>query len=232
MIISILFNLKRFLSKLKRSYQSDIKYRRIGLTEIDQHNIRDECYGALWDKETGFQIKNIYQHINTHFSLEDRMKYLDKIHESIKRKWNDQTINPYHHDLYVPLEATYKRDRITFNGVSRIWTKFAGGSALGPTHLAVGAGTSPTTDDMTALENQSAIETLGSDASMSASGSVIRFQGTFDILEPTFTMSEVGVLAGDPGGILVARALFDNPLQHDYGENYPSADYAIYTLTA
>lgn len=150
----------------------------------------------------------------------------------MRRKYNDQTIDPYHHDLYIPLEVSYRQDRVTFNGVSRIWNRFAGGSALGPTHLAVGAGSSNTTDDMTALEDQRAIESLGDDATMSASGSVIRFQGTFDILEDTFTMSEVGVLAGDPGGILIGRALFDNPLLHEYGENYPSADYAIYTLTS
>ena len=163
---------------------------------------------------------------------QEKLRFVNDIHEAIKRKYNDQTLDPYHCDLPIPLDANYKRDMITFNGVALIWSRFAGSSEIGPTHMAVGHGNSLTTDDTNALEFQNAIESLTGNASMTPSGAVLRFQGTFDILEETFLMSEVGVFAGNPGGVMIARTLFDNPLLHTYGENYPSADYAIHTLTS
>lgn len=229
--------LKRWiLLSIWRYYQNNLKNHKLAKIPADQHLIQDEAYSALWDVHTGYQIRRWNRYYNEHplsvNNYESKLRHMNDIHEAIKRKYNDQTLDKYHCDLPIPLEANYKKDMITFNGVSLIWSRFAGSSEVGPTHMAVGHGTSATTDATTSLELQNAIESLTGNASMSPSGAVLRFQGTFDILEETFLMSEVGILAGDPGGILVARTLFDNPLQHVYGENYPSADYAIHTLTS
>lgn len=227
--------IKRWLFlRFLRWYRNSVKDHKLARIPVDQHLIQDEAYTALWDSKTGYQIRrwNNYYNQNPTNTYQEKLRHMNDIHEAIKRKYNDQTLDKYHCDLPIPLAANYKKDRITFNGVSLIWSRFAGSSEIGPTHMAVGHGTSVTTDDMTALEFQNAIESLTGNASMTASGAVLRFQGTFDILEETFLMSEVGVFAGDPGGVLISRTLFDDPLIHTYGENYPSADYAIHTLTA
>lgn len=225
--------------KFLRWYLDNIKDHKLAKVPIDQHIIMDETFAALWNKTEGQEIRDTTQKINDiinnprHPAFRNeqlRHDFMSKVHDSIVRKYNDQSLDPR---LYFePQDVRYKKDRITFDGVSLIWSRFAGSSEVGPTHLAVGHGTSPTTDDMSALEFENAIESLTGNASMQASGAVLRFQGTFDILEETFVMSEVGVFAGNPGGIMVARTLFTDPLTHEYGENYPSADYAIHTLTS
>lgn len=222
------------LLSIYRYYLNHVKNHKLAKIPIDQHLIQDETYTALWDPQTGYLIRkwNKYYNQNPQNTTVEKLRHMNDIHTAIKRKYNDQTMDKYHCDLPIPLEANYKKDRITFNGVSLIWSKFAGSSEIGPTHMAVGHGTSQTTDATAALELQNAIESLTGNASMAPSGAVLRFQGTFDILEETFLMTEVGILAGNPSGVLIARTLFDDPLQHTYGENYPSADYAIHTLTS
>lgn len=222
-----------------RWYYNNIKDHKLAKVPIDQHIIMDETYSALWNKKEGAEIRKTTNLINSVLTNERhpafkmyriREAHMKKVHDSIERKYNDQTLDP--RIYYEPQDVRYKKDRITFNGVSLIWSRFAGSSEIGPTHLAVGHGTSTATDDMAALEFQNAIESLTGNASMQASGATLRFQGTFDILEETFLMSEVGVFAGNPGGVLIARTLFNDALLHTYGENYPSADYAIHTLTS
>ena len=229
---------KWIFKKLLRYYRNEIKNYRLKPVLIDQHQIIDECYSCLWDPKVGSLIRRQYQFINNpinNVSLTDKIHFSNRIHESMKRRYNDQTLpeNPDNNlGYFKPLEAEFRRDRMTFNGVARIWSRYSGSSELPPTHIGVGHGSGQTNDDSSALEDEDSYEALDGNGSMTPSGSIIRFQATFDILVPTFLMREVGIFAGHPDGQLQARALFENPLQHTYGENYPGSDYTIYTLTA
>lgn len=76
---------------------------------------------------------------------------------------------------------------------------------------------------------------FSNDGYINSLNKLIRFQMTFDILEDSFDVKEIGLFnnGNDNTGPMISRTTFyDDPVSHVYGENYWTSSYIIATLSA
>lgn len=204
--------------------------------QIDFWQFYDEGYTATWDKKTGDAIKKrIHAVRNGLLTDSEAFVYLRTLDDVTQRKYFDKTIDYHKYSGLVPLQGSYKKDKITTYGLSLFCGLIVQKNVIPPTNMAVGDGELTDTDDyMDILAAEQIRYKFAESGYMNSLNKLIRFQMTFDILEDSLTVREIGLFNNDNAntGPLIARTTFENPVSHVYGENYFTASYIISTLSA
>lgn len=203
---------------------------------IDFFSLIDQGFVATWDKNTGQAIKRrINAAKNGMLSDHQVFQYLKKIDEVTIRKYEDKTIDYHKYDGLIPLEGSYKYDKMTTYGLSLFCSLIVQKNVIPVTNMAAGDGTVTDTDDyMDILAAEQVRYKFSDNGYINSLNKLIRFQMTFDILEDSFDVTEIGLFNVDTSntGPMISRTTFDDPVEHIYGENYFTASYIITTLSA
>lgn len=198
---------------------------------FDSYKLVDESFMASWDYDDGQRILKINQAAREgQIPAQEAFRFYSDMETAIKRKWNDQAI----HDFMIPIEASYKFDKLTDYGLSLICALAVGKNASLVSHMGVGDGTGTTFDYQDTLYAEKLRYSIGEKGYYDSLGKTIRFHVTYDVMEPSYTFSEVGLFNNSTlgAGPLIARAVFDPAVSHTSGQNYITANYLISTLSA
>lgn len=203
---------------------------------IDFVSLVDQGFVATWDKNTGAAIK---KRINAAragvLSEHQAFKYLKVLDEVTIRKYEDKTIDYHKYDGLIPLEGSYKYDKMTTYGLSLFCSLIVQKNVTPVTNMAAGDGAITETDDyMDILAAEQIRYKFSDNGYINSLNKLIRFQMTFDILEDSFDVKEIGLFNVDTAntGPMIARTTFDPGVSHVYGENYFTSSYIITTLSA
>ncbi|MDR4490788.1 MAG: hypothetical protein R2685_07790 [Candidatus Nitrosocosmicus sp.] len=203
---------------------------------IDFWSLYDEGYTATWDRKTGEAIKKRINAVKAGLITDsEAFVYLRNLDEVTQRKYYDKTIDYHKYNGLIPLEGSYKKDKITTYGLSLFCGLIVQKNVIPPTNMAAGDGEVADTDDyMDILASEQVRYKFSDNGYMNSLNKLIRFQMTFDILEDSFTVKEIGLFNVDTAntGPMISRTTFDPGVDHVYGENYFTASYLIATLSA
>lgn len=203
---------------------------------IDFFSLVDQGFIATWDKNTGQAIKKRIDAARSGVLTEHQaFKYLKTLDEVTIRKFEDQTIDYHKYDGLVPLEGAYKFDKMTTYGLSLFCSLIVQKNVTPVTNMAAGDGTITDTDDyMDILAAEQVRYKFSDNGYINSLNKLIRYQMTFDILEDSFDVLEIGLFNVDTAntGPMIARTTFDPGVEHVYGENYFTSSYIITTLSA
>lgn len=221
--------LKWYRSKDKKSLQEPNK-------PFDYFSLIDQGFVATWDKNTGAAIKRRIDAARAGVLSEHQaFNYLKTLDEVTLRKYEDQTIDYHKYNGLIPLEGSYKYDKLTTYGLSLFCSLLVQKNVIPVTNMAVGDGDLATTDDyMDILAAEQIRYKFSDNGYINSLNKLIRYQMTFDILEDSLTVKEMGLFNVDTAntGPMIARTTFDPGVEHVYGENYFTASYIITTLSA
>lgn len=225
-----------FWYKLLNWSRSGGRRKSIQQEKIDFFSLVDQGFIASWDKNTGQAIKRRMDAARAGILSEhEAFTYLKKIDEVTIRKFEDQTIDHYKYDGLIPLDGAYKYDKMTTYGLSLFCSLITQKNVIPVTNMAAGDGSETETDDyMDILAAEQVRYKFSSDGYINSINKLIRYQMTFDILEESFTVKEIGLFNVDTAntGPMIARTTFDPGVEHVYGENYFTSSYIITTLSA
>lgn len=203
---------------------------------IDFFSLVDQGFVASWDKRTGAVIKRRMAAARQGLLTDvQTFNYLRKLDEVTVRKFEDQTIDYYKYDGLIPLEGAYKYDKLTTYGLSLFCSLIVQKNVIPVTNMAAGDGEIEETDDyMDILADEQVRYKFSDNGYINSLNKLIRFQMTFDILEDSFTVKEIGLFNNDNTntGPMISRTTFDPGVEHVYGENYFTSSYIITTLSA
>ena len=203
---------------------------------IDFFSLVDQGFVATWDKNTGQAIKKRIDAARAGvLSDHQAFRYLKTLDEVTLRKYEDQTIDYHKYDGLIPLEGSYKYDKMTTYGLSLFCSLIVQKNVIPVTNMAAGDGDLETTDDyMDILAAEQIRYKFSDNGYINSLNKLIRYQMTFDILEDSFTVKEIGLFNVDTAntGPMIARTTFDPGVEHVYGENYFTCSYIITTLSA
>jgi hypothetical protein len=198
----------------------------------DKAKFLDEGFLASWDLHAGERISKITKAARLGY-LDDitASKYFDDINDSIRRTWNDQTLQP---QQIAPIEASYKYDKITDYGLSLFCSLIVGKSVPYISHMGIGDGSGATYDYQDTLYAEKVRYAFGDEGYINSLGRTLRFHMTYDIMLASATYTEIGLFNNPNIGVgpLVARSTFDPGVIHTSGFNYITGSYLISTLSA
>ncbi len=187
--------------------------------------LQDNTYVATFDKKTGQTIKQLLE-----MSRLKKYNFLSPIHRGIKRKWNGQHTNP--EKEFEPIAVQYKRDKVTMEGMEIFNQNIMLQAQIKLAYMAVGSGTATTYANQQALQSEVARANMDSTGFMRAEGLFLMWENIFDTLVPSFACSEVGVFDSASGGVMAARALLGQSVNHDYGNDWLYVQFFISTLSS
>lgn len=198
----------------------------------DDVRLVDEGFLASWDEDTGERIKNITHGARLGYYDDVYVaKFFDNLNDSIKRKYNDQTLKP---EQVEPLEASYKYDKITDYGLSLFCALIVGKSAPLISHMGIGDGAGDSYDYQDTLYAEKVRLAFTDQGYINSLGRTLRFHMTYDIMMASATFTEIGLFNNPNLGVgpLIARSVFDPGVEHVSGFNYITGSYLITTLSA
>lgn len=198
----------------------------------DTYKITDESFLATWNYEDGQKILKINEAARAgQLTPEEVFRFHEDMEKTIRARWNDKRSG---FEFVEPMDVSYKFDKITDYGLSLFCALAVGKSATPVSHMGIGDGSGATFDYQDVLYAEKLRYALGEKGYFDALGRTIRFHVTYDIMEPSYTFTELGLFNNPtPGaGPLVARAVFDPGVSHTSGVNYITANYLISTLSA
>lgn len=203
---------------------------------VDFYSLVDMGFSATWDKQTGQAIKKRMQAMREgKLSESQAFTFLCLLDDVTRRKYEDKTIDYHKYQGLIPLQGSYKYDKLTSYGLS----VFCGlavqkASAIPPTHMAAGDGTGDTEDYSDILVHERSRYSFSEGGYFNSLNKTIRYNMTFDILEPTYDVTEIGLFNNGSNNVgpMISRTTFDNPIEHVYAENYFTVSYLIIAISA
>lgn len=217
---------KWFNLKYKKPHQSNL---------IDYFSLVDKGITATWDLKTGQDIQRKMKAAREGLLSEiEAMEFLNLLDDVSQRKFNDQTINSIKYDGFIPLNSSYKYDKITSYGLSLMCALIVQKNVAPITNMAAGEGSGDTEDYQDLLINERCRNLFAESGYINSLNKTMRFNMTFDILEPTFNVREIGLFNVDDDnlGPMISRTIFVPAVEHIYQENYFTASYLITTLSS
>ncbi|MDN5844791.1 MAG: hypothetical protein L0H53_00780 [Candidatus Nitrosocosmicus sp.] len=203
---------------------------------FDFFSLIDQGLVASWDAKTGINIKRMMDASRMGLLPDQEVfGFLTMLDDVTARKYNDQTIDSHKYDGYIPLQGAYKYDKVTTYGLSLFCALIIQkSSAIPATHMAAGDGVGATQDYDDILVSEQIRYKFADNGYINNLNKVIRFHMIFDILEPTFTVKEIGMfnVATANTGPMISRTTFDPGIVHEYGENFFTSSYLIITLSS
>jgi hypothetical protein len=198
----------------------------------DFYKLVDEGYIATWDKTTGRHIR--YKTLAARLGYVNEVEmfnFLTLLDSNVKRKWNDQKTG---YELFEPMAASYKYDKITDYGLSLFCAAIVGKPIQHVSHMGIGDGAGPTYDYQDVMYSERVRYAFGDEGYINALGRTLRFHMTFDIMLANATFTEIGLFNNPNLGVgpMISRSEFDPGVEHVSGYNYITGSYLITTLSA
>jgi hypothetical protein len=225
----------------------------------DGLEVADESFVSSWDLEDRDYIGIRYFH-NTNKIIQmikaepqgsERRKQLKalkdelvkELRERLRRRYNDQTVYDFKmkNRYFEPQKIGYKYDRVTNDGIQRIFENATGENGTLFTHFAAGDGNSDTFPNTKGLDHEIVrVKMVEADTGFfTASGTTLNAGGFISESIQTFAVKEVGAVDGDgsalddaaaPPDTFLFRSVFPSTdiVTHNFGTNFIVAVHAIY----
>lgn len=187
--------------------------------------LQDNTYVATFSKNDGELIKKLLEQ-----SRLWKSKVTGAVHDGIRRKWLGEHIDTS--KAFEPIDVQYKRDKVTMEGMEIFNRNIMLQAQTRLNYMAVGSGTGVTYANQQALQSEVARASMDDSGFMNAEGLFLLWENIFDTLVPSFACNEVGVFDSASGGVMAARALLGQPVNHDYGNDWLYVQFFISTMSS
>jgi molybdopterin converting factor small subunit len=214
----------------------------------DEIELADEGFASSWDLEDKEYVHKRYfaniRKATSMFKLEPygstrrmqlkqlRDQLVEEFRERLRRRYNDQTVYDFNmkNRHFEPQKVAYKWDRVTNDGMARMYENVTGENGTRFSHFVAGDGNSDTYPNTKSLDHEIVrVQMIDSDTGFfTASGTTLNASGFFSESIQTFAVREVGATDNGGAGVdIVGATTIDTFL---FRSVFPATDIVTHTL--